>query len=148
MVSPSTTPPFCAIVDLDTTSLTYLSCPFCSKPLSTSLPHCPPCSRNNRVPPTPTRLFRLLLSVATSDEVTTVVCFDRAARVLMGCSADEFVGFPLGGEKARELLRGEMCVMGFKSARSGNAEHLRVVSVQPLRTGFRPVVDSLRGMHS
>src|SRR4051812_22280311 len=39
--------------------------------------------------PAPARAYRLLLSVATHDRVFPVVLFDRAARVLLGCPADE-----------------------------------------------------------
>lgn len=33
------------------------------------------------------------MSIATDKKVQTVICFDRAARVLFGCSADEFFDF-------------------------------------------------------
>lgn len=33
------------------------------------------------------------ISIATDTKVKVVICFDRAARVLFGCSADEFVDF-------------------------------------------------------
>lgn len=91
------------------------------------------------------------MSIATVDKVMVVVCFDRAARVLIGCSADEFVDFcrvhPLAAEKAAELLEGEMCRMTLAPSKKGNAEHLRVAAVEPLRTGFRPVIETLRKMY-
>lgn len=33
------------------------------------------------------------ISIATDTKVKVVICFDRAARVLFGCSADEFFDF-------------------------------------------------------
>lgn len=33
------------------------------------------------------------MSVASDTRVFTVICFDRAAKVLFGCSADEFFDF-------------------------------------------------------
>lgn len=33
------------------------------------------------------------VSIATDTKVFVVICFDRAARVLFGCSADEFFDF-------------------------------------------------------
>lgn len=35
----------------------------------------------------------LQMSVASDTKVFTVICFDRAAKVLFGCSADEFFDF-------------------------------------------------------
>lgn len=80
-----------------------------------------------------------------------VVCFDRAARALMGCSADELSRFcaahPSAAARAGEVLEGEMCRMSLQGSKSGNAEHLRVASVAPLRSGFRPVIDALRSVY-
>lgn len=46
----------------------------------------------------------LQMSIATDTKVVTLVCFDRVARVLFGCSADEFFDFaklhPLSGKFA------------------------------------------------
>lgn len=33
------------------------------------------------------------VSIATDTKVLNVICFDRAARILFGCSADEFFDF-------------------------------------------------------
>lgn len=38
-------------------------------------------------------LFFGQMSIATDKEVQTVICFDRVAKVLFGCSADEFFDF-------------------------------------------------------
>lgn len=80
-----------------------------------------------------------------------VICFDRAARVLFGCSADEFSDFctshPSAREKAGEMLEGAMFRMKLSRPKKGNAEHLRVVSVVPLLTGFRPLIHELRHLY-
>lgn len=43
------------------------------------------------------------MSVASDSKVFTVICFDRVAKVLFGCSADEFFDFakfhPFAGMK-------------------------------------------------
>ena len=47
-------------------------------------------------------------------------------------------------EKAAQILEGEMLRMTLAKPKSGNAQHLRAVSVVPLRTGFRPVIETLK----
>ncbi|ONK56991.1 uncharacterized protein A4U43_C10F15420 [Asparagus officinalis] len=90
------------------------------------------------------------VSIATTDEVIVVIFFDRVTRVLFGCSADEFFHFcrlhPFAAEKAAEVLEGEMCRLTLSKPKSSNAQHLRAASVVPLRTGFRPVIDTLKQM--
>lgn len=48
------------------------------------------------------------MSIATDTSVKTVICFDRAATVLFGCSADEFFHFtklnPLAGKDSSNHL--------------------------------------------
>ncbi|KAG6522710.1 hypothetical protein ZIOFF_019861 [Zingiber officinale] len=141
------TPPYCSVVAVDTRSFFYRVFSVCERTLLDSDTECRFCSR--RTPnPGSKRLYRILVSVGTVDKVLVVVFFDRAARVLMGCSADEWAAFlgaqPSARELAGELLRGEMLRMTLNPSRRGNAEHLRVASVAPLRAGFRPVVDRLR----
>ncbi|KAJ4725028.1 Nucleic acid-binding, OB-fold containing protein [Melia azedarach] len=52
------------------------------------------CNFNNySVTTSSKRLFRLLISIATDTKVKVVICFDRADRVLFGCSADDFLHF-------------------------------------------------------
>ncbi|ONK56986.1 uncharacterized protein A4U43_C10F15370 [Asparagus officinalis] len=91
------------------------------------------------------------VSIATTDEVIVVIFFDRVTRVLFGCSADEFFHFcrlhPFAAEKAAEVLEGEMCRLTLSKPKSSNAQHLRAASVVPLRTGFRPVIDTLKQMY-
>ncbi|XP_010918616.1 uncharacterized protein [Elaeis guineensis] len=151
------TPPYCTVVGVDTSGgFWYRACSNCERTLPddhrnpNSNPTCRLCSQRTFAPPSK-RLYRLLVSIATVDKVMVVVCFDRAARVLMGCSADEFVDFcrahPLAAEKAAEVLEGEMCRMTLSPSKKGNAEHLRVAAVEPLRTGFRPVIETLRKMY-
>lgn len=48
------------------------------------------------------------------------------------------------GEIVNEILEGEMFRMTLSRPNNGNAQHLRVVSAVPLRTGFRPAIESLR----
>lgn len=48
------------------------------------------------------------MSIATDTSVKTVICFDRAATVLFGCSADEFFHFtklnPLAGKNKKTSI--------------------------------------------
>lgn len=48
------------------------------------------------------------MSIATDSKVITVICFDRAARFLFGCSADEFFDFaklhPYSGKSINILM--------------------------------------------
>lgn len=47
------------------------------------------------------------MSIASDTKVFTVICFDRAAKVLFGCSADEFFDFakfhPFAGKPPTQL---------------------------------------------
>ena len=107
--------------------------------------------------PAPARVYRLLLSLATHDRVVPVVLFNRAARTLMGCPAEDlarfFAAHPGSARAAAEALRGEMCRVVLRAParnrRSAGAadERLRAVSVVPLRDGFRPVVDAIRTLY-
>ncbi|CAL9113796.1 uncharacterized protein LOC135619138 isoform X1 [Musa acuminata AAA Group] len=145
------TPPYCSVVAVDTSAFCYRVCSICERTLSDTASNCPVCSR--RIPNAGSKhVYRLLVvSVGTVDRVMVVVCFDRAARVLMGCSADDWTDFlgahPSARETVGELLQGEMLRMTLSRSRKGNAEHLRVASVVPLRAGFRPVIDRLRRLY-
>ncbi|XP_009413183.1 uncharacterized protein LOC103994548 [Musa acuminata AAA Group] len=144
------TPPYCSVVAVDTSAFCYRVCSICERTLSDTASNCPVCSR--RIPNAGSKhVYRLLVSVGTVDRVMVVVCFDRVARVLMGCSADDWTDFlgahPSAREKVGELLQGEMLRMTLSRSRKGNAEHLRVASVVPLRAGFRPVIDRLRRLY-
>ncbi|KAG0454447.1 hypothetical protein HPP92_025751 [Vanilla planifolia] len=144
-------PPFCSIVEVDTTSFSYLACSTCERPLPVDSPICRFCSKKCAFPAASKRLYRLLLSVATSETVLPVVCFDRAARVLIGCSADELFDFctshSSAAEMMGEIMEGEMLQMTLCETKKGNGKHLRVVSVVPLRTGFRPTIHTLRTLY-
>jgi hypothetical protein len=152
------TPPFCTIVAADTSDFSYLSCPRCELALPEGAASCFACGGGGGGgQPAPARVYRLLLSIATHDRVVPVVLFDRAARVLMGCPADDlarfFAAHPGSARAAVDALRGEMCRVVLraptKNKRSAGAavERLRVVSVAPLRDGFRPIVDTLRTLY-
>ncbi|KAF8403122.1 hypothetical protein HHK36_011216 [Tetracentron sinense] len=97
------------------------------------------------------RLYRILLSVASETKVFVVICFDRAARVLFGCSADEFFHFaklnPFAAVTAGKVLEGEMFRMTLSKPKNGNAQHLRVASVVPLSSGFCPAIETLRKLY-
>ncbi|MED6163120.1 hypothetical protein PIB30_076776, partial [Stylosanthes scabra] len=84
----------CTVLGIDHTDFFYRVCALCERtlsspsgdetdaPASSSLckfchPHPHPASK---------RLFRILMSVATETKVFNVICFDRVARVLFGCS--------------------------------------------------------------
>ena len=48
---------------------------------------------------------------------------------------------------ASRILEGEMFKMTLSRPENGNAQHLRVVSVVALRTGFQPAIESLRELY-
>ncbi|KAK9279517.1 hypothetical protein L1049_013196 [Liquidambar formosana] len=144
----------CTVVAMDHTSFCYRVCSVCEKTLpdnSTAL-----CRYCNFIAFNPNssgskRLFRLLISIASDTKVFVVICFDRAARVLFGCSADEFFDFaklhPFAAVTAGKILEGEMFKMTLSKPKNGYAQHLRVVSIAPLQSGFRPVIGTLRELY-
>ncbi|CAL5426466.1 unnamed protein product [Camellia sinensis] len=91
------------------------------------------------------------MSIASDTKVFVVIMFDRAARVLFGCSADEFFDFaklhPFTAETAAKVLEGEMLRVTLSKPKNGNAQHQRVVAVVPLRSGFRPAIETLRELY-
>ncbi|XP_022140388.1 uncharacterized protein LOC111011075 [Momordica charantia] len=145
----------CGVVAMDHSSFCYRVCSICERSLpdnpSSSL--CKFCNFNAFNPgfSSSKRLFRLLMSIATDKKVQTVICFDRAARVLFGCSADEFFDFaklhPFAAETASEILEGEMFRMTISKPKNGNAQHSRVVQVVPLSSGFQPAIVRLRELY-
>ena len=149
------TPPYCTVVAADMSEFSYLSCPGCERALPDRAEGGVSCGACGRGGPAPARVYRLLLSVATHDRVFPVVLFDRVARALIGCSADElarlFAAHPGAARAAEGALQGEMCRVVLRAPAMGaarSAEHLRAVSVVPLRDGFRPVVDTLKTLYS
>ncbi|XP_010267213.1 PREDICTED: uncharacterized protein LOC104604530 [Nelumbo nucifera] len=145
----------CTVVAMDHTSFCYRVCSVCERTLpENSTPAlCKSCDFNvfNPGSSSSKRLYRVLCSVATDEKVFVVICFDRAARVLFGCSADEFFDFaklnPFAGVTAGKVLEGEMFRMTLSKPRNGNARHLRVTSVVPLRSNFRPAIETLKSLY-
>ncbi|PSR86560.1 Translation initiation factor IF-2 like [Actinidia chinensis var. chinensis] len=156
-------PQICTVVAIDHTNFSYRVCSVCEKTLpdnasataaTSSSSLCKYCNFNNAFNPGPStskRLFRILMSIASDTKVFVVVMFDRAARVLFGCSADEFFDFaklhPFSAETAAKVLEGEMLRVTLSKPKNGNAQHQRVVSVVPLRSGFRPAIETLRELY-
>lgn len=142
----------CSLLAIDHTNFCYKVCSGCERTLPETDDQfssiCKFCNFNFSHSPPYKRLFRLLVSIATDKQVKTVVCFDRAARVLFGCSADEFFRFanlnPLAAGTAGQILEGEMIRITLTKPRNGNAQHLRVSSIVPLRSGFQPAIVTLR----
>ncbi|CAH9072306.1 unnamed protein product [Cuscuta epithymum] len=149
----------CVVVAVDHSSIHYRVCAGCERPLpdpnpDTPSPVCMYCSSSASSNPTPSAsklLFRVLMSIATDTKVIAVIMFDRAARVLFGCSADEFFEFtktrPSAARSAGKALEGEMLRITLSQPKSGNARNLRVVSVIPLRSGFQPIITTLRELY-
>uniref|UniRef100_A0A0E0MAC5 Replication factor A C-terminal domain-containing protein n=1 Tax=Oryza punctata TaxID=4537 RepID=A0A0E0MAC5_ORYPU len=144
------TPPYCTIVAADMSDFCYLSCPRCERALPDHADACAACTGRGGGP-APARVYRLRVSVATHDRVEPVVLFDRAARVLVGCPADElacfFAAHAGAARAAEEALEGEMCRVAMRAFAKGAAERFRAVSVVPLRDGFRPLIDTLRKLY-
>ncbi|KAF5205794.1 Replication factor-a carboxy-terminal domain protein [Thalictrum thalictroides] len=136
----------CAVVAMDTSNFCYRVCALCEGTVSDNN-LCRSCSGL----PGSKRSYRILLSVAWETKVFVVVCFDRVARVLFGCSADEFFDLaklnPLAVVTAGKVLEGEMFQMTFTKPKKGNAEHLRVASIVPLSTDFCPIAESLKEIY-
>lgn len=142
----------CTLLAMDQTNFCYRVCSVCERTLPdnpTSL--CNFCNLNSskQSHSSPSkRLFRILMSIASDTRVFTVICFDRAAKVLFGCSADEFFDFaklhPFAAATANKILEGEMIKVTLSRPKNGNAEHLRVSQVFPLRSGFRPAIQTLK----
>ncbi|KAJ4847660.1 hypothetical protein Tsubulata_036970 [Turnera subulata] len=143
----------CTVIAMDHSNLFYRVCSICERTLppdtNTTTPAaasliCRFCNNN----PITKRLFRLLVSIATDAQVINVICFDRAAKVLFGCSADDFFHFaklhPFAAANAAKILEGEMFMMTLSKPKNGNAQHLRAVSIVPLKAGFRPAIESLK----
>ncbi|KAI3705479.1 hypothetical protein L1987_75717 [Smallanthus sonchifolius] len=152
-MEPTTT--ICTVVAIDHTALFYTVCSLCERTLpepntaASSLIRCNYCTFTGSTQCK--RMFRVLMSVATETKVFVVVLFDRAARVLFGCSAQHFIDFtnihPLCGETASKILEGEMLKVTLSNPKNGNAQHQRVVSVVPLKSGFRPLIDTLTELY-
>ncbi|KAL5231139.1 hypothetical protein ABZP36_029915 [Zizania latifolia] len=144
------TPPYCTIVAADMSDFCYLSCPRCDRALPDHARACAACSLRGAAS-APARVYRLLVSVATHDRVVPVVLFDRAARILVGCPADELAGLfaahPGASRTAEEALQGEMCRVAMRTFTKGAVERFRAVSVVPLRDGFRPLIGTLRTLY-
>ncbi|KAK9940030.1 hypothetical protein M0R45_016707 [Rubus argutus] len=140
----------CTVVGVDHTCFSYRACSVCERTLPddpSSL--CRFC--NLTAFPRTKRFFRILMSIASDTNVFTVICFDRVAKVLFGCSADEFFDFakfhPFAAANASRILEGEMFKMTISKPKNGNAQHLRAVQVTPLRTGFQPAIVTLRELY-
>ncbi|KAL0436931.1 UNVERIFIED_CONTAM: hypothetical protein Sradi_0401000 [Sesamum radiatum] len=145
----------CTVVAVDHTTLCYRVCALCERTLSENpTTACKYCNFTNSFNPTASgskRLFRVLMSIATDTKVSVVIMFDRAARVLFGCSADEFFDFakihPYAAMAAGRALEGEMLTVTLTSPKNGNAQHLRVASVVPLSSAFQPAIETLRELY-
>ncbi|MCL7030990.1 hypothetical protein MKW94_024975 [Papaver nudicaule] len=145
---------FCTVVAMDTTDYCYLVCSLCEKTLPNEYSSCKYCDPKffNPGSSNSKRLYRILVSIASSEEVFVVVLFDRVARVLIGCSADEFFNFtmvnPSAAVIAGKLLEGKMFQMKLsKSKVNGNAQHLRAISVTPLCSDFSPAMKTLKELY-
>ncbi|KAK9124155.1 hypothetical protein Sjap_013757 [Stephania japonica] len=142
-----------AVIAVDASSFCYRVCSACERTLSDSSNGCRSCDFRAFNPGTTgsRRVYRILVSIACEAEVFVVICFDRAARVLFGCSADEFFDFvkrnPFAAMAAGKVLEGELFRMTLSKPKNGNAQHLRVASIAPLRSDFEPAIVALRRLY-
>lgn len=58
------------------------------------------------------------------------------------------VGVLYAAETTSKILEGEMFKMTLSRPKNGNAQHLRVTQVVPLRSGFRPAIESLKEFYA
>ncbi|XP_024357374.1 uncharacterized protein [Physcomitrium patens] len=153
--------PFCSIVALDPNSFCYRVCGFCEQVLpaesSSYIQNAHPCERcryrpRSRDAPTTKHLYKILMSICTDKSAMVVVVFDRAARNLFGCSADEFLRFfsqnPTAMEMASEVLEGEMLSLVLRPPKGGYGQQLRAVSIVPLSSSFQPVMAILPQLYA
>ncbi|KAK7272180.1 hypothetical protein RJT34_28620 [Clitoria ternatea] len=130
----------CSILAIDHTDMYYRVCSVCERTLPNPTFLCHSSSSK--------RLFRILMSVATDTEVLTVICFDRVARLLFGCSADDYFHFaklhPFSGDSLNQILQGEIFAITLSKPMNANAQHLRVASALPLSSSFQPAIQILR----
>lgn len=81
-----------------------------------------------------------------------VVVFDRAARILFGCPADDFLRFLSQNvsavETASKVLEGEMLSLVLRPPKGGYGQHLRAVSIVPLSSSFQPVMAVLPQLYA
>ncbi|RZC50473.1 hypothetical protein C5167_018901 [Papaver somniferum] len=145
---------FCTVMAMNTTDFCYLVCSQCEKTLPNEFISCKYCDPKffNPGSSNSKRLYRILVPIAASEEVFVVVMFDRVARVLIGCSADEFFNFttvnPSAAVTASKLLEGKMFQMKLsKRKMNGNAQHLRAISVTPLCSDFTPAIKTLKELY-
>ncbi|KAK4764043.1 hypothetical protein SAY87_013481 [Trapa incisa] len=123
----SVTTEICAILCIDTSNFFYRACSLCER----TLPEDHPASRccihcANRYATSASAgsklLFRVLMSIATDEKVFNVICFDRVARALFGCSADEFWDFarlhPFATAAANRVLEGELFRMSLSTPKN------------------------------
>uniref|UniRef100_A0A7N0T7U2 Replication factor A C-terminal domain-containing protein n=1 Tax=Kalanchoe fedtschenkoi TaxID=63787 RepID=A0A7N0T7U2_KALFE len=145
----------CTVVAVDCECLWYRVCADCERSLSDDpAATCKYCEfdplKPHIVRPSK-RLFRIQVSIATDTEVFVVICFDRVAKVLLGCSADELFHFakfhPFTATTVGRILEGEMLRVTLSKAKNGYSQHLRVASVVPLRTGFQPAISTLKKIY-
>ena len=59
-------------------------------------------------------------------------------------SNDGMCAWLYAASNAAKILEGEMCRMTLSKPKNGNAQHLRAVSIVPLRSGFKPAIESLK----
>uniref|UniRef100_A0A7N0VDH1 Uncharacterized protein n=1 Tax=Kalanchoe fedtschenkoi TaxID=63787 RepID=A0A7N0VDH1_KALFE len=95
--------------------------------------------------------MRIQISLASDTEVFVLICFDRGAKVLLGCSDDELFHFakyhPFTATTVGRILEGEMLRVTLSKSKKGYSQHVRVASVVPLRTGFQPAISTLKKIY-
>ncbi|XP_024357365.1 uncharacterized protein [Physcomitrium patens] len=147
--------------DYESASEIYRVCGFCEQVLpaesSSYIQNAHPCERcryrpRSRDAPTTKHLYKILMSICTDKSAMVVVVFDRAARNLFGCSADEFLRFfsqnPTAMEMASEVLEGEMLSLVLRPPKGGYGQQLRAVSIVPLSSSFQPVMAILPQLYA
>lgn len=59
-------------------------------------------------------------------------------------SNDGMCAWLYAASNATKILEGEMFRMTLSKPKNGNAQNLRAVSIVPLRSGFKPAIESLK----
>ncbi|KAG0570385.1 hypothetical protein M758_6G152700 [Ceratodon purpureus] len=153
--------PLCSIVAFDPTSMCYRVCGSCEQVLppesSSHGQNVHPCERCRWRPrnpglPATKHLYKLLMSIVTDKCAMVVVVFDRAARKLFGCPADDFLRFLSQNvsavEMASKVLEGEMLSLVLRPPKGGYGQHLRAVSIVPLSSSFQPIMAILPQLYA
>eukprot|EP00271_Cylindrocystis_brebissonii_P010068 TRINITY_DN26168_c0_g1_i1.p1 TRINITY_DN26168_c0_g1~~TRINITY_DN26168_c0_g1_i1.p1 ORF type:complete len:191 (+),score=12.98 TRINITY_DN26168_c0_g1_i1:745-1317(+) len=152
MTSETTFFPCCTIVSAETTDMSYEACGACERALSGFRGGervaswrswaCGVCqnvdltSKSWAAIQRRKRQYKLRLGLQVEEQILIVVAFDKVARQVIGCSADEWWkcagSFPGAASALRDLLEGIVCEVHAREKTRGAGAELRAMVINPL----------------